>query len=229
VSRYQSPTSRSFPDFIQGRGLTLRFAPFRPAASRREFPAPASWCARTGGRRPFSEGATAPVCSWLHTNWRTPPRLLVLRLPGHGSWGGPELAHGCAPTGERLPISTAQVLGAASLSLLTRAHRSPPSARLFDREDQELGNPSAAGPTVMRPRRPFSLLRMSVYDKSPVRWGAFLSEGTSLAIRYLNDRSSLIAPEDDRRGVLPARWGRVRHTSGVLARPHSSGVQRACP
>ncbi len=33
-----------------------------------------SWCARTGGRRPFWEGATAPVCSWLHTNWRAPPR-----------------------------------------------------------------------------------------------------------------------------------------------------------
>src|SRR5271157_2340343 len=39
----------------------------------------ASWCARTGGRRPFSEGATAPVCSWLHTNWRAPPRLLLRR------------------------------------------------------------------------------------------------------------------------------------------------------
>ena len=38
------------------------------------FLAPASSCARTGGRRPFSEGATAPVCSWLHTNWRTPSR-----------------------------------------------------------------------------------------------------------------------------------------------------------
>ncbi len=29
---------------------------------------------RTGSRRPFSEGATAPVCSGLHTNWRAPPR-----------------------------------------------------------------------------------------------------------------------------------------------------------
>ncbi len=26
----------------------------------------------------------------------------VLRLPGYGSCEGPELAHGCAPTGERL-------------------------------------------------------------------------------------------------------------------------------
>ena len=42
-------------------------------------PALASWCARTGGRRPFSEGATAPVCSWLHTNWRATPRLLLRR------------------------------------------------------------------------------------------------------------------------------------------------------
>src|SRR5208337_3950181 len=39
----------------------------------------ASWCARTGGRRPLSEGATAPVCSWLHTNWRATPMLLLRR------------------------------------------------------------------------------------------------------------------------------------------------------
>src|SRR5271165_4202060 len=39
----------------------------------------ASWCARTGGRRPFSEGATVPVCSWLRTNWRAPARLLLGR------------------------------------------------------------------------------------------------------------------------------------------------------
>ena len=50
------------------------------AADPAEFPtALASWCARTDGRRPFSEGATAPVCSWLHTNWRAPPRLLLRR------------------------------------------------------------------------------------------------------------------------------------------------------
>src|SRR5271166_3724157 len=34
----------------------------------------ASWCARTGGRRPFAEGATIPGCSWLRTNWRAPTR-----------------------------------------------------------------------------------------------------------------------------------------------------------
>jgi len=33
----------------------------------------ASWYARTGGRRPFSEGAAVPVCSWLRINWRAPP------------------------------------------------------------------------------------------------------------------------------------------------------------
>ncbi len=32
----------------------------------------ASWCARTGGRGPFAEGATVPGCSWLRTNWRAP-------------------------------------------------------------------------------------------------------------------------------------------------------------
>jgi len=34
----------------------------------------AGWCARTGGRRPFSEGATVPVCSGLRTNWRAPSK-----------------------------------------------------------------------------------------------------------------------------------------------------------
>jgi hypothetical protein len=43
------------------------------------FLALASWCARTGCRRPFSDGATAPVGSWLHTNRRAPPRLLLRR------------------------------------------------------------------------------------------------------------------------------------------------------
>jgi hypothetical protein len=37
----------------------------------------ASWCARTGGRRPLSEGPTALVCSWLHTNRRATTRLLL--------------------------------------------------------------------------------------------------------------------------------------------------------
>ena len=39
----------------------------------------ASWCTRTGGRRPLSEGATALVCSWLHTNRRATTRLLLRR------------------------------------------------------------------------------------------------------------------------------------------------------
>src|SRR5271157_95447 len=45
---------------------------------RQIFWALASWCARTGGRRPFSEGASVPVCSWLRTNWRAPPRFFLV-------------------------------------------------------------------------------------------------------------------------------------------------------
>ena len=35
---------------------------------RQEMPGARQLVGRTGGRRPFSEGPTAPVCSWLHTN-----------------------------------------------------------------------------------------------------------------------------------------------------------------
>ena len=70
-------------------------------------------------------------------------------------------------------ISTAQVHGAAPLSPPTRAHWSPPSAHLFDREDQELGIPSVVGRAATRARDPLFLLRMPVYDKSSGRTGLF--------------------------------------------------------
>src|SRR5271157_6311579 len=56
----------------------------------------ASWCARTGGRRPFSEGAAVPVCSWLRTNWRAPPLGLELGMdwPFPGILSIPPLHYG---------------------------------------------------------------------------------------------------------------------------------------
>ena len=51
----------------------------RPLRANQTFLGSRQLVRRTGGRRPFSEGSTTPVCSWLRTNWRAPARLLLGR------------------------------------------------------------------------------------------------------------------------------------------------------